>query len=85
MANWKEIPQDAEGIVAWRQRIKHLRAAESEALWPRCDNSVAEQRAGRLRQLATDYQADYAITPATPPLPLDVVYRNQAYVIYRLK
>jgi hypothetical protein len=85
VANWKEIPQDAESIVAWWQRIKRLRAAECEVVWSHGDNAVAEHRAAQLRRLAADYQADYAITPATPPLPLTAAYKNQAFTIYRLQ
>ncbi len=53
--------------------------------FPRWHGSLAELGAERLRQLGANYDADYVIVEVTePPLKLDTVYRNSAYVIYRL-
>jgi len=85
VANWKEIPQDAESIVKWWRRINDIHASGSqlpEYYWQR---SLAQQGAWRLRQLGEKYEADYVLTERTrPPLPLEIVYQNRRYVIYRL-
>jgi len=84
-ANWKEIPQDAAAIVEWRRRIGDLCAAGSEGPLPPGHDSLAERRAWRLRQLGAKYGADYAITFARPRLPLEAVYTDRVYTIYRLR
>jgi hypothetical protein len=80
----KEMPQDAAGLVRWWRRLEDLHATGLEPP-DRWYISLAEQGAGRLRQLAARYDAQYAITEATePPLSLPVVFQNRSYIIYRL-
>ena len=84
VANWKEIPQDARGIVEWWQRMCNLhavRGAVPDEFWYR---SLAEQGEERLRRLGKQYGAQYAVTFARPALPLPMVYRNRVYAVYRL-
>jgi len=85
VANWKEIPQDATAIVEWRRRIRDLCAAGSKGPLPRGLDSLAERRAWRLRQAGAKYGTDYAITFTRPRLPLEAVYTNRVYTIYRLR
>jgi hypothetical protein len=85
VATWKEVPQDAAGLVAWWQRIQDLHATrgDSESRWY---ESLAELGAQRLRELADRYGANYVIMEAGgKPLALPEVYRNESYVIYRLR
>ncbi len=85
VANWKEIPQDAEGLVEWWRRMKNLHASRGEVpdeFWYR---SLSEQPPERLRRLGERYGAQYAVTFARPPLALPVMYRNRVYSVYRLE
>ena len=84
VANWKEVPQDATAIVEWWRRVFEIHRSGSDdpqAFWL---DSLAELGAPRLKQLGAKYGADYALTLARPALPLEVVYRNRSYVVYRL-
>lgn len=84
VGNWKEIPQDARTMVQWWRRMCDMHSTDSKVSWRRWRWSLAELGAMRLRQLGTDYDADYVITFARPRLPLEVVYENRTYIIYRL-
>ncbi|MFW6125108.1 MAG: DUF6798 domain-containing protein [Pirellulales bacterium] len=84
VVNWKEIPQDAAGIVRWWRRIRKIHAKPHARRRIRWYNSLARQGPRRLRALGRRYDADYAVTFARPPLPLPVVLRNDRYVVYRL-
>ena len=92
VANWKEIPQDARGIVQWREMLKDLYGTDVQPpqLW---HEPLAELGAERLKQLGEKYGADYVITVARPlnlkvagpPLELKVVHKNWYYCIYQLR
>jgi hypothetical protein len=87
VANWKEIPQDAKGLVRWWAQIQDIYATNDprpgEAHYFDFPGQLGVER---LKRLAVRYEADYAITPVTDsPLPLPVVYSNPSYVIYRLR
>jgi len=86
VATWKDVPQDAESIVQWRERIRELYETGLPPPSPRWHPTLADAGAARLRQLGEKYDADYAISQRTDPLlPLDAVYQNDRYVIYRLR
>lgn len=51
---------------------------------PQWHRSLASQGKRRLQELGIKYDADYVITRARPELDLTVVYKNPAYIIYRL-
>ena len=90
VANWKEVPQDAEAIVEWWQRIGRMHATGSSDPAKCWYPSLAQHGAGRLQQLGMQYGADYVLTRSRPRLPLEVVYpigglhRNRTYVVYKL-
>ena len=85
VVNWKEIPQDARGILKWWERIEDLYATGSTDPRHRWHESLAALGAERLRQVGARYGAEYVITLRTErPLPLEVVYCNESYIIYRL-
>ena len=86
VVNWKEIPQDARGIVAWWDRLLAIHASNPshpEQGWYHC---LAERDPAVLRQLGQRYRADYLLTFATPRLKLKRVYvdTDRVYAIYRL-
>ncbi len=81
VVNWKDIPQDAAGIVDWQNRYANIyydnRDGEHKPF-----RSLASQGTSRLRKLAQKYNASHVITLNDPPLQLPVVYANETYAIY---
>ncbi len=82
----KDIPQDARGLVAWRERIRDLywRPADKDgpADWR---GSLASLGRERLIALGEKYGADYVLTSAYPPVGLmRVSPANQFYAVYKL-
>ncbi len=82
---WKEVPQDARGIVEWRRRMDEFWSTHGLVPGQRWFESPAELDAARLRELAAKEQIDYILAPAVPPLALTVAYRNDSYIIYRVR
>jgi len=90
VVNWKESPQDAASVVAWKERVRDIYATGNP---PPQDYyfSLADAGPKRLRELAEKYQADYIVTQiGAALLPLPVVYPNEAYpnkvfVVYKMK
>jgi hypothetical protein len=85
VVNWKESPQDAASIVAWKKRIRDIYATGHPAP-DEYYTSLAGAGAARLRQLAEKYQADYLVNQVSVPLPeLRELYRNDGFVVYKLR
>jgi hypothetical protein len=85
VGTWKEVPQDAEGLVKWWDIMQDIHGTGEE--WPleRWYESLADLGPQRLRELGAKYNADYAIMNVTDPrLPLPFVYKNESYIIYDL-
>ncbi len=87
VASWKDMPQDAAGLVAWRQRMEDLywrpAHADQPAKWRR---NFFSDEAKLLEELGRRYGADYVITAADPPLPLEKVSpAGERYAVYRLR
>jgi len=96
----KEIPQDAASIVQWWERLREIHGIERDAPQRYWHGSLAELGAERLKQLGAKYQADYVLTEApglelpptparpekiaAPKLPLEILYQNEGYAVYRL-
>jgi len=86
VVSWKNVPQDAVDIIEWWRRIRELYMTDEPPPEPRWHDSLAKLGAERLKQLGAKYGAEYVIMERTDePLKLDAVYRNRAYVIYRLR
>ena len=86
VVSWKNVPQDTVDIIEWWRRIHELYMTGEPPPKPRWHGSLAELGVERLKQLGTKYDADYVIMQRIEePLNLDVVYRNRAYVVYRLR
>ena len=82
MATWKDLPQDAPGIVAWRERLEDLYGTgDAEEPWY---DSLAETPRDRLLAAAQKYQAGYILTEAEPALDFLCLYRNTTYAVYEL-
>ena len=84
VANWKEIPQDAESIVQWWDRLEQLHGTGIEHRSFRWRASLAELSPQRLRELGQKYGAAYVVTESRPPLGLPLLYRNRTYAVYYL-
>ncbi len=86
MVTWKDVPQDAQGLVEWWRRMEDVYATGLPPPEPRRHGSLSDLSADRLAQLGVKYHAGYAITERTDPLlKLAVVYENPTYIIYRLR
>jgi hypothetical protein len=83
VVNWKDIPQNADGIVEWWRRLGEIWGVGTPA-GP--IDSLALLGPHRLAELAAKYHAEYAIVqilPNTARLPLKPAYENNSYAIYR--
>ena len=87
VVSWKDIPQDAAGIVDWWERFGEVHA-HSLSL-----GGLAARSDEELRELAEKYGADYVIidrTFARRPIGLKKVYprwpaQNETYAVYRFE
>jgi len=84
VVNWKDIPQDAAGIVEWWNRIADVHQMP-DVQPPRYFHTLAEQPAERLLRLGEAYGADYCVTVVDPPLKLKRLYANRSYCVYKLE
>ena len=86
VVDWKESPQDAAGLVEWWRRIRRLYATGKSPPQDEYYGSLAERGDAKLRALAEEYGAGYLVTQVSVPmLPLTVVYKNEAFVVYRMR
>ncbi len=82
LVTWKDVPQDAATLVAWRNRYFDVFQRTNSDDGQRNFVLLAEQGAPRIKQLAKKYQTDYLIARDYPPLLLPKVYHNNSYTIY---
>ncbi len=83
VVTWKDIPQNADGIVEWWRRLGEIWGVGTPA---GAIDSLALLGPQRLAEIAKKYQAEYAIVQLLPNearLPLKPVYENNSYAIYR--
>jgi hypothetical protein len=87
VVTWKNVPQDARSIVEWWRRMRdvyEINPSDSENRW--C-TSLAQLGIERLNAVATKYGAQYAVVALLadqPRLPLEPVYANASYAVYRV-
>jgi len=83
---WKNSPQDAASLVAWRRRITDC-FAESDSL-SGMEHTTAALGPDRVRFVAERYGADHAIVPLDAPrlaeMPGERLHANGVYAVYRL-
>lgn len=81
VANWKDIPQDAEGIVQWYARCQQLYAPNRQG---RTISILANQRPKVLQDAGASYEATHLLTRKIPHLPMTVLHENETYMVYQL-
>jgi hypothetical protein len=88
VANFKDVPLDGASIVAWWERLAAIHGSRLEG--DEAEDQSATEAAHllslrQLRELGTQYGAEYVIAPRSRRLPpLTPLYRNRDYAIYRL-
>lgn len=91
VGNWKDIPQDAEGIVAWYKTMQDLFFYRDEQGSFREDRSLTIllwwKTPEELEELRVKYGFEYALCNKFPALPKHkawkVVYENEQFRLYR--
>jgi hypothetical protein len=84
VVTWKNIPQDATGIVEWWARLNDIYGAEPGDGQETWHDSLAEMPSERLQELAGKYGFKYLVAEVEPPLPLPLLYRNESYAVYKM-
>ncbi|HVX12650.1 MAG TPA: DUF6798 domain-containing protein [Pirellulales bacterium] len=84
VVSWKDLPQDAEAVVRWWQRLEDIHGMPHPEYQGRWHESLTELSPRRLRELGRRYRADYLVVEAEPPLELPRLYANGSYCVYKL-
>ena len=96
VVTWKDVPQDAKSLLEWWRRIQDIYATDFPE-GPRWYEPLTEVGTKRIKELGAKYHADYILSERTAPplkadagwiepvLKLDVVYKNETYIVYRIK
>ncbi len=87
VVSWKDVPQDAQRIVEWWNRLKDIYAADHNDPPAKWIDSLSPLGEARLNDLGAKYRAAYAIVellPDVPPLAASPLFKNASYAVYRL-
>jgi len=84
VVTWKDIPQDAPGLVEWWKRMNMIYATGSTEPGRRWVDSLTQLPPEKLRQLAHQYQAQYLVVESRPRLPFRLLYRNRHWAVYQI-
>ncbi|MEX0642427.1 MAG: DUF6798 domain-containing protein [Pirellulales bacterium] len=84
VATRKDIPQDAQNMVEWHGRMKNIFSREVNGVTEWVD-SPGKLGTERVRQLADQYGFNYILADRGQLLALPVAYKNEEYVVYRVK
>lgn len=83
---WKNSPQDAASLVAWRKRITDCFSADGTLT--EMERSTAALGARRMRDVAFRYDTRIAIVPLDAPglaeLPCERLHANDRYAVVRI-
>jgi len=85
VVGWKNSPQDAASLVAWRQRFADCFSRDGS--FAALERSTAALGADRMRLVADRYGATHAIVPrdlAAASLPAEKLYENRGYAVVKL-
>jgi hypothetical protein len=86
VVSWKNSPQDAASLVAWRKRIVDCFSRSGGLV--DMERSTVSLGPVRLRAVAERYGADHLIAPIDVPfidgVPGERLYANDAFAVYRL-
>jgi uncharacterized protein DUF6798 len=89
VVNWKDVPQDAPGVVAWWNVMQDIHGAGTAGGHPGWRESLGELGADRLRELGRKYEASYAVLLRGPGPggdgSLTEVYSNSTYTVVKLR
>jgi hypothetical protein len=84
VANWKDMPQDAAGIVAWYRRLKDIYYTKIEGA-ERTLDSLGELGTEKVRELSIKYHAPFVLADRSQLLSLPIAYSNEEYIVYRIE
>ena len=82
VVTWKDIPQDADGIVQWQTRRNDVQQLAKLAQFGSQESALQ-----RLHELAQQYGFSYWLVRSNRPWPttgLPLRYRNPSYAVYQL-
>jgi hypothetical protein len=86
VVSWKNSPQDAASLVAWRRRIIDCFSRSGSLV--EMERSTVSLGPERVREVARRYAADHAIVPLDAPrideTPGERLHDNGVYAVYRL-
>jgi len=91
VVNWKDVPQDAAGVIEWRRRLRDVYPVVDRGDGPRTLGSPEQWSARRVREVAGRYGARYVLARSSPALPLKRVYpvelnpETDWYAVYDLE
>lgn len=87
VVSWKNSPQDAASLVAWRRRIIDCFATRDSLAG--MEQSTTALGPERVRLVAERYGADHAVVPVDAPRIADMpgrrLHDNGVYAVYRLE
>lgn len=81
---WKDIPQDAPGLVEWKRRMDAVYTTIGED-GRRQGVSLGERGSDELIELGKQFGADYVLARRSPRIRLPEVYANGSFAVYRLE
>ena len=82
LVTWKDVPQDAESLIAWFDRYRDVFFYEDPNGVVLPHSSLGIQGTKRIRQLADKYEIDYVVAREYPPLDFPLVYGNAWFAVY---
>jgi hypothetical protein len=88
VVNWKDVPQDAAGVVEWRERLRDVYPTSETSAGPTVLNSPELWGARHALAMARRYRAQYVIARSEPPLGLPEAYavsspEGSGYAVYK--
>lgn len=84
VVSWKDLPQDAEAVVRWWQRLVDIYGMPEPSFQGRWHDSLTELSPRQLGELGRRYRAAYLVVESDPPLDLPRLYANGSYAVYQL-
>lgn len=85
VGTWKDVPQDAKGLLQWKERMLDLHGyplVQGDDWWYESMSQIEETR---LLATARKYGADYLLALSDPPKKLPIEYSNGVYTVYRMR
>jgi hypothetical protein len=83
VVTWKDIPQNADGIIQWQQRREKVAALRHLA-----ETASPAQVQQRLREIAEEYEFEFCLVRSSRRMPLQGLrreFQNRYYTIYRVR